>query len=131
MRLSILSSIPSQVVAGDKFQLVVELDAAASEDVTVSVEKQRLVAAPGGYLELKAIQPGYFDTPPKPIVVKKDSRYAFSDYIVVSSNATDGEDGPRIEFPDSLLFSAFASELPNGGFSVAAVVIQGSGLPGE
>lgn len=100
---------PDQPRSGARFYLRVELDRPAEKvDVTVRIEKQRIVQDLGGQPRLDGIGPGFFELVPGPVVVKVGERIGVSDPIEVKVDATALENGRNVEvhFPDQLLLSA-------------------------
>lgn len=96
------------VTAGQPFKLTVVLDRVVEgQDVTVYLEKQRLVLAGGGFPELRPTGSTYFELNPRPIVVKVGSQQGTSDDIKVKTNASVGGNEPPVVFPEQLVFSAF------------------------
>jgi hypothetical protein len=104
---------PGDVPVGKPFQLLVELDEAASGPAAfdVKLEKQRITVADGGFLQLRPTGGNYFAIDPKPIPVADGSKFGISSAIAVKPDAIDIDTGKPVEFPDSLIFTAFMGEL--------------------
>jgi hypothetical protein len=113
---------PEQPQAGEIFRLLVTLNDAAGADVTVLLEKQRLVASNGGFPELRPTGSKYFDKPPQPIKVSKGEKIGFSEPIVVKKNAQAEIGEPPVRFPEQVLFSGYVGQLSEGFASVLTTI---------
>jgi hypothetical protein len=99
-----------QPKAGTPFKMTVELDRyVEGTDVSVALEKQRIITEGGGNPGLRGIAKGYFEIVPKPIIVKVGERSGTSESIEVKIDAIDEHERPII-FPEQLLLSAQGSE---------------------
>lgn len=122
-----LSHLPPTAIisAGQPFQLVVEVEQGGpAPSVSISLEKQRLTVADGGFLQLRPTGPEYFATDPKPIVLANDARFAISDPIVVRKDARDADTDKPLVYPDSLVFTAFIDSLSEP-FIYHVVIVNG------
>jgi hypothetical protein len=106
-----LSCAPLRPEAGQGFRLTAELEAVATVEVTISLEKQRILANAGGFLELRPTGPKYFQIAPQPITVKAGQKSGTSEAIVVRTDAMAEPGEAPVAFPENLLFSAFVGQL--------------------
>lgn len=116
-----LSCDPPQPLTGTPFTITVNLDSASSSDISLSLEKQRIVSSSGG-LELRPTGPNYFELNPQPIDIKAGAKSGTSKPIAVKPNASAEPGEPRVHFPERLLFSAFVG-LPSRGFACTIVPV--------
>jgi hypothetical protein len=100
-----LSSDPPQPKAGQSFRLTAELDQKAAADLSITLEKQRIVESAGGAPELRPTGPKYFDLDPKPIKVLAGSNRGTSEPIQVKKNPSAQQRERPIVFPEQLLFN--------------------------
>ena len=111
---------PPQPKAGQSFRLTVQLSEKAATDVQVSLEKQRIVANVGGFLELRPTGADYFDEDPKPIKVSVGTAHGTSDEIKVKKRP---QADPPVIFPEQLLFTAFIGQLSEGFRSMLVLIL--------
>jgi hypothetical protein len=107
-----LVSDPANPIAGSPFVLVVELKEAQPADVTVLVQKQRLVQGSGGESFLTPTGSTYFVLDPLPISVAAGSTTGHSKQIEVRTNATAPPGDAPVRFPELLLFRAGLERQP-------------------
>lgn len=111
-----VSCDPPSPKAGKPFTLTVTLSSAAA-DVTVSIEKQRLVPGGGAFQTATIVGPYFAPTfEPKPILIRAGNATGTSDPIEVSRNAAVGDKPPfaPVVFPDHVLFTAYTDFAKNG-----------------
>ena len=106
-RVKNLSCDPPENHTTEPFRLRVELEQNTSTEVTVSLEKQRLVRNIGGQPELRPTGPSYFKLDPQPIIVAAGTNKGLSEPISVRNDATAEPGEPPVHFPEQLLFTAF------------------------
>jgi hypothetical protein len=113
---------------GGEFRLKVELSRKVIEEdgtVSISIEKQRLVANIGGFPELRPTG-AYFEVNPQAIVVKVGKKSAKSAAIRIARQPEVGENEVPVKLPESLLFSAFRGTL-SAGFRSCLVLVDPKG----
>jgi hypothetical protein len=113
---------PTNPIAGETFVLNIELNSPAPKDLTVVLEKQRVVGNVGGTPELRPTGPNYFDLFPGPIKLSAGSKTGTSGPISVRRDAAAESGDPPVRFPEQILFSASSKQLSNGFTSVVVRV---------
>jgi hypothetical protein len=126
-----LTCDPPAQKAGKPFTLTVQLEKEQHDDVTVLLEKQRIVLIGGQTPELRPTGPDYFVTgfDPLPIKVTAASRTGTSDPIEVKKIPSPDTGDPKIAFPERLLFTAFndAPAQMRGFFVVVVPILAPDG----
>ncbi len=113
---------PEDPLAGEGFVLNIALNSPASKDLTIVLEKQRLVNNEGGTPELRPTGPSYFDLFPGPIQLPAGSKTGTSGPISVRRDATAESGDPPVQFPEQILFTASSRQLSKGFRSVVVRV---------
>ena len=114
--------------AGEPFRLTVTLQEKAPADLTVALEKQRIVLSKGGQPELRPTGDHYFDLDPQPVRVKAGSKRGKSEPIQVRKDAKAGTGESPVVFPEQTLFTAFGKDEPpiaGPGFRSVRVLVAG------
>jgi len=118
-----LSSNPPEPMAGQLFTLTIRLDSASPADITVSLEKQRIVAKGGGP-QLFPTGTNYFQLNPQPITIIAGTTSGTSSPIEVKSHPSAEPGDPPVRSPERLLFSAFIPNKPSDGFCCTIVPVS-------
>jgi len=118
VEIATISCDPTNPVPEEPFVLKIELISPAAKDITVVLEKQRIVGDAGRTPELRPTGPTYFDLFPGPIDVSVGSKTGISGPISVRRDATAESGDPPVRFPEQILFSASSLELSEGFTSV-------------
>ena len=101
-----LSSDPPEPLVGASFNLIVELLPRPTTDVTVFLEKQRILASGGGEPALFPTGTTYFQLDPQPILVPAGASTGRSEPISTRKNPIAPAGDPPVRLPEQLLFTA-------------------------